>query len=72
MRGGEDEGAVVGEADGVEMVDMNGGGNAAGVEVKLRTCVYPLPSPHKHTDTSHSNPRHGATTSRYSRTWIAT
>ena len=27
-----------------------------GVEVKLWKCVYPLPSPYKHTDISHSNP----------------
>ena len=26
-----------------------------GVEVKLWKCVYPLPSPYKHTDISHSN-----------------
>ena len=27
-----------------------------GVEVKLWKCVYPLPSPYKHTDISHSDP----------------
>ena len=60
-RGGVGRARVqLGEADGVEMVDMNGVGNAEGVKVKLRKCVYPLPSPYKHTNISHSNPGMGS------------
>ena len=58
-RGGVGEGAVRGGRRGGD-VGHEWCGNAAGVEVKLWKCVYPLPSPYKHTNISHSNPGMGS------------